>query len=118
MPSEPARDDVLDYYALGWDLGLEAALAIVRQYLSYYPENIFPAPLFGQHGKTVDSCSAAALRAVLPNIIADIQKLTGKGDKVSIDTVSALSAPAARDEKTDGYQGILAGGAGLPARKL
>lgn len=56
---------------------LELAAQIVDRYLAAYPENIFIPPVPGQHGKTVDACSAAALRAVLPNIARDIRELIG-----------------------------------------
>ena len=56
--------------------GLEAAIIIIESYLKAYPEDIFLAPTAGQHGNTVDACSAHALRIVLPNIIRDIRGLS------------------------------------------
>lgn len=53
----------------------ERCAKVVDEYLNAYPENLFPAPDFGKHGSTVDSCSAAALRNVLPNIAHDIRAL-------------------------------------------
>ena len=51
---------------------------IVRRYLSAYPPDIFIPPPIGEHGETVDACSASALRAILPNIIRDIDSLKSK----------------------------------------
>ncbi len=56
-------------------LAIESAAQIVEQWLSRYPADVFIQPEPGQRGKTVDACSAAALRAVLPNIAADIRRL-------------------------------------------
>ncbi len=53
----------------------EEALHILRAYLAAYPESIFLPPPPGEHGRTVDGCSAAALRAVLPNIIKDVDAI-------------------------------------------
>ena len=46
---------------------------VVNEALKHYHEDLFPKPESGQHGESVDSCSAAALRAVLPGIAADIR---------------------------------------------
>lgn len=58
-----------------YNAAIEACAKIVENYLVAYPESIFHQPLQGQHGETIDACSAAALRAVLPHIIEDIRKL-------------------------------------------
>ncbi len=49
------------------------AFAVLEEYIAAYPVDIFPQPPYGQHGKTVDACSAAALRAVLPNVLRDLR---------------------------------------------
>src|SRR5688572_4967632 len=46
---------------------LEAAREI-EESARFYPEDIFTTPPRGEHGKTVDGCSAAAIRAVLPGL--------------------------------------------------
>lgn len=48
---------------------LEAA-QVVREFVQHYPTDIFIEPLPGQHGRTVDACSASAIRAICP-VIAD-----------------------------------------------
>jgi len=40
---------------------------------SRYPEDIFPPPPAGQHGQTVDACSARAARHVLREVLKDLQ---------------------------------------------
>lgn len=59
-----------------WRSGVESAVQVVEEYLRAYPESVFFPPPTGQHGNTIDACSASALRAVLPEIIADIKRLT------------------------------------------
>ena len=54
---------------------IEDAARIVEWYLSHYSASIFTQPEPGQHGETVDACSAAALREVLPHIAEDIRQL-------------------------------------------
>ena len=58
-----------------WNAAVEQAHQIVLSYLKAYPADIFSEAPVGQHGKTVDSCSASALRAVLPKIAEDIKRL-------------------------------------------
>jgi len=53
----------------------EACAQIVDRYLRAYDPEIFIPPPDGQHGETVAACSAAALRAVLPNIARDIRAI-------------------------------------------
>ena len=72
-------DGVTSY--CGWCADVERARAeereqcarVVDQWLLAYPEAIFTPPAPGEHGKTVDGCSAAALRAALPNVAKDIR---------------------------------------------
>lgn len=54
---------------------IERCARIVDEYLAAYPKDIFIEPLPGQHGQTVDACSARALRGILPNIARDIRAL-------------------------------------------
>lgn len=53
----------------------EEDVGIVEQFIAAYPTDIFREPPPRKHGKTVDGCSAAALRQVLPNVIQAIRKL-------------------------------------------
>ena len=64
-----------EYGQDNYNAGVRDAAKIVEQYLQSYPTSVFPEPPQGQHGITIDACSASALRAVLPNIIEDIRKL-------------------------------------------
>jgi len=63
-----------------YDLAVDKSAEIVLHWLSAYPETVFPGAEPGQHGKTVDACSAAALRAILPNILADLLMLKDHGE--------------------------------------
>lgn len=51
------------------------AFSLLEDYIAAYPPDVFPPPPKGQHGRTVDSCSAAALRAVLPNVLRDLREI-------------------------------------------
>jgi len=55
--------------------GVESAAQVVDKQIEAYPESVFIPPPDGQHGKTVDACSAAALRAVLPVVARKIRQL-------------------------------------------
>ena len=57
---------------------LEAA-QVVREFAKHYPTDIFIEPLPGQHGRTVDACSASAIRAICPTIANDIDRLAQEG---------------------------------------
>ena len=59
--------------AAGRRMGLTEAASTVLNQLRFYPVDVFPTPPRGKHGKTVDSCSAAALRAMLPNLARTLQ---------------------------------------------
>lgn len=54
---------------------LEEAVKVIHGYATAYPEDIFIPPPPGEHGKTVDACSARALRVILPNIERDVAAL-------------------------------------------
>ena len=41
-----------------------------------YPADVFMEPPRGEHGQTLDACSARALRGILPNIARDIRSLS------------------------------------------
>ena len=56
---------------------LKEAEKIVHGYATAYPEDIFIPPPPHEHGRTIDACSARALRAVLPNVERDIAALRG-----------------------------------------
>ena len=57
---------------------LEAA-QVVREFVQHYPTDIFIEPLPGQHGRTVDACSASAIRAICPTIANAIDRLAQEG---------------------------------------
>jgi hypothetical protein len=57
---------------------LEAA-QVVREFVQHYPTDIFIEPLPGQHGRTVDACSASAIRAICPTIADAIDRLAQEG---------------------------------------
>ena len=54
---------------------LEEAVKVIHAYATAYPEDIFIPPPPGEHGQTVDACSARALRVILPNIERDVAAL-------------------------------------------
>lgn len=59
------------------DAAIDECAGVVTSYLASYPEDIFLPPPAGQHSQTVDGCAAAALRAILPSIIKDIEAIKG-----------------------------------------
>ena len=52
----------------------EQCAAFLEDFAKHYPENVFIPPPPGEHGKTVDACSAAAIRAILPILAAAIRE--------------------------------------------
>ena len=52
----------------------ERCAQIVEDLARHYPEAVFVPPEPGQHGKTVDACSAAAIRGIIPSIAAAIRE--------------------------------------------
>lgn len=60
---------------------IEAAAKIIDGYISAYDPEIFIPPQPGQHAETVSGCSAAALRAVLPNVARDVRNLNWDGEE-------------------------------------
>jgi len=54
----------------------EQCAAFLEDFAKHYPENVFIPPPPGEHGKTVDACSAAAIRAILPILAAAIREST------------------------------------------
>lgn len=69
------NDDIAQHNIDALNLVIEACARVVDMYAAHYPLDVFPAPPAGEHGTTVDSCSAAALRAVLPEVARDIRAL-------------------------------------------
>lgn len=60
---------------------LGQAVTILEEALAAYSYSVFPDLPPGEHGKTVDACSAAALRGVLPGLIASVRALNPMDDK-------------------------------------
>lgn len=54
---------------------IEEAAKEVEEFLANYPVDVFSEPDPGKHGATVDSCSARALRVILPNVAKAIREL-------------------------------------------
>ena len=52
----------------------ERCAKILDDWPSHYPDDIFIPPPAGEHGYTVDACSAAAIRIICPNIAAAIRE--------------------------------------------
>ena len=52
----------------------EACAAQVEDWLKWYSTDIFASPEPKQHGKTVDQCSAAVARHLIPAIAKDIRE--------------------------------------------
>lgn len=46
---------------------------LVLEWQSHYPKSLFKDPPPGRHGKTVDGCSARAIRMVLRGILKDLR---------------------------------------------
>lgn len=60
----------------------ERCAKIVEAWIECYPTRVFTDPPDGQHGATVDACSARAMRALLPGLAADIRNSSDlKGTK-------------------------------------
>ncbi len=55
---------------------IETAAQIVEGFSAFYPTDIFPEPPPGQHGDTVDACSASAIRHVLPAIADRVRSMS------------------------------------------
>ena len=51
----------------------ERCAKIAAGWALHYPKDIFIEPPPGQHGETVDACSAAAIRWICPSIAAVIR---------------------------------------------
>ena len=58
----------------------ERCARLVTDWADQYPEDIFLPPKPGEHGRTVDGCSAHALRTTLPRVAAAIRALPGEGE--------------------------------------
>ena len=66
-------------YQRGRRAALLEAAQVVREFVQHYPTDIFIEPLPGQHGRTVDACSASAIRAICPTIANAIDRLAQEG---------------------------------------
>ncbi len=51
----------------------ERNAVLIESKMENYPISIFIEPPSGEHGKTVDACSAAAIRSILPVLAEDIR---------------------------------------------
>jgi hypothetical protein len=45
---------------------------VLKENLEHYTIDVFPEPPKGEHGKTIDSCSARALRWYIGRLIKDL----------------------------------------------
>lgn len=63
---------------------LEEAAGVADRWEGYYPTNLFPEPPPGEHGKTVDSCSARAARHVAACIAKDIRELRAQPEETPL----------------------------------
>lgn len=53
----------------------ERCAAVIDEWVKHYGIEIFPEPSSGEHGNTIDACSARALRDVLPRIASKLRAL-------------------------------------------
>lgn len=60
--------------SLDYELMKKSIIELLEKRIGMYPEDIFPDPPPGQHGDTVDTCSARAIRHVLNTLITDIKE--------------------------------------------
>ena len=49
----------------------------VRDKVKHYPISVFGDPPHGEHGATVDSCSAKTMRVMLPSLADEIEQWEG-----------------------------------------
>lgn len=59
--------------------GMRGAAIVVEKWATRYPADIFGEPPNGGHGASVDSCSARAIRSVMPLVAFEILQ---KADEV------------------------------------
>lgn len=52
----------------------ERTAKLVEAWAGHYPADIWIEPSRGEHGKTVDGCSARAIRSICPKIADAIRK--------------------------------------------
>lgn len=52
----------------------ERCAKVVEDFAKAYPPNVFLEPPPGEHGKTVDGCSARALREILPAVADKVRE--------------------------------------------
>ena len=72
-------DDIIEHDQQTRRAALLEAAQVVREFVQHYPTDIFIEPLPGQHGRTVDACSASAIRAICPTIANAIDRLAQEG---------------------------------------
>lgn len=48
-------------------------VTLLRRWKAHYRTSLFKEPPPGKHGKTVDGCSARAIRTVLSGILKDVK---------------------------------------------
>jgi hypothetical protein len=48
-------------------------IGLIRTWKGFYRTSVFKEPPAGQHGRTVDGCSARAIRTVLKEILKDLK---------------------------------------------
>ena len=72
VPSLALRDEIVvqlrAYARQQVEAWRDGAVGLVDEWSQQYPEEIFIPPPAGEHGVTVDACSARALRVVLPAV--------------------------------------------------
>lgn len=62
-------------YDKGREQALDSAKELANKFLTFYEDDVFLEPPTGMHGKTVDACSARAIRHILKVVIRDLGEL-------------------------------------------
>lgn len=87
LDGRPRRGDPLVFKDVAWCEAIDAALARTRaaaleeaarvadRWHAAYPVDVFTEPTRGEHGSTVDACSARAARHVSTHIAEEIHAL-------------------------------------------
>lgn len=78
-PTVPCAFHVFRVIGQAIDAEREACAALVEERAQYYPTDVFIPPAPGEHGRTIDGCSAQAIRCVLPGIAHDIRARAKEG---------------------------------------
>ena len=53
----------------------ERCAKVVEDFAKAYPTTVFLEPEEGEHGQTVDACSARAIRTVLPEVAEKVREV-------------------------------------------